>query len=141
MAVDNRGHKEIKHLFFPHHVLKQLIQILLIIFILVTLATFLPASLESKADPFTTPEHIKPEWYFLATYQWLKLAEKLSFMGAWAPKAIGVFGPGIALLFILILPFIDRYRERHPLRRPISVAAGIALGIIFIGLTIWGYYS
>jgi len=40
-----------------------------------------------------TPQHIKPEWYFLAVYQALKLSEGLSVIGAWAPKLAGVIGP------------------------------------------------
>ena len=46
--------------------------------ILVVLASVFPAGLEDKADPLTTPAHIKPEWYFLSVYQLLKLVPRLA---------------------------------------------------------------
>ena len=36
-------------------------------------ALFIPADANTPADPFNTPEHIRPEWYFLAPYEMLKL--------------------------------------------------------------------
>ena len=34
---------------------------------------FFPEDANTPADQFKTPAHIKPEWYFLAPYQMLKL--------------------------------------------------------------------
>ena len=65
--------------FFPNHLLKEVIVAFMLIALLLTLATYYPAPMEPPADPFTTPEHIKPEWYFLAAYQGLKAAEYLDF--------------------------------------------------------------
>ena len=127
--------------FYPNHVLKEVIIVLLILGLLIALATLIPAPMESKADPFSTPEHIKPEWYFLAGYQLLKLAEKLDFLGAWAPKMIGVLGQGVIIAIIFFLPFIDRGSERYPHKRPIATTLGILGVISFIVLTIWGHYS
>lgn len=127
--------------FFPHHVIHQLIQILLVFTLLLLLVVISPWSMEPKADPFTTPEHIKPEWYFLASYQFLKFAEKLSFLGKWAPKFIGIFGQGILILLLFLIPFLDRNPERHPLKRPVATGIGICVIIAFIIFTIWGYLS
>lgn len=127
--------------FFPDHVLSNLIVIFLALGVLITLTTFFPAPMEEKADPFVTPEHIKPEWYFLWAYQILKLAEKLIFLGQWAPKLIGLMGPALAIVVLVLLPILDRSKERHPRKRPLAIALGI-LGIsLFIILTIWGHYS
>jgi len=127
--------------FFPHHVLKQGIVMLLTLGLFLTLVTFFPAPMEPKADPFTTPEHIKPEWYFLAAYQFLKVAEKLDFLGQWAPKVIGVLGQGVVFILLLLVPFLDRSEGRHPRKRPLFITLGI-LGVIgYIVFTIWGYYS
>src|SRR3989338_1633167 len=103
------------HWFFPHHVFEQVIIILLVMGVIISLVTLFPPHLGEKADPFVTPEHIKPEWYFLAGYQFLKIAE--------------------------IFEFFDRHPERHPLRRPIATFIGILLALSFIVMTIWGYYS
>jgi len=127
--------------FFPHHVLSNLMVIFLTLGLLITLTTFFPAPMVEKADPFVTPEHIKPEWYFLFAYQMLKLAEKLSFLGQWAPKLLGLLGPGVIVLVLILLPFLDKSKERHPRKRPLATILGILGIILFIGLTLWGHYS
>lgn len=133
--------EKLGHPFFPHHMVVQLIQFLLVFTLLVVLATIVPPPMEPKADPFTTPEHIKPEWYFLAAYQFLKVAEKFEFLGKWAPKLIGVFGQGLAILLLFSIPFIDKNPERSPSRRKFAIFAGIFGTILFIIFTIWGKYS
>ncbi|OGW01589.1 MAG: hypothetical protein A2Z59_12500 [Nitrospinae bacterium RIFCSPLOWO2_02_39_17] len=129
------------HWFFPHHVFEQVIIILLVMGVIISLVTLFPPHLGEKADPFVTPEHIKPEWYFLAGYQFLKIAEIFEFFGRGAPKIIGVIGQGIIIFLLIIFPFFDRHPERHPLRRPIATFIGILLALSFIVMTIWGYYS
>ena len=129
------------HWFFPHHVFEQVIIILLVMGVIISLVTLFPPHLGEKADPFVTPEHIKPEWYFLAGYQFLKIAEIFEFFGRGAPKIIGVIGQGIIIFLLIIFPFFDRHPERHPLRRPIATFIGILLTLSFIVMTIWGYYS
>lgn len=127
--------------FFPNHLLKEVIVAFIVFGGLITLATYYPAPMELPADPFTTPEHIKPEWYFLAAYQFLKVAEYLDFLGQWAPKTIGVLGQGLVFALLLFFPFIDKNPERHPKRRPFVVFLGIAGVICFAALTVWGYLS
>ena len=127
--------------FFPNHLLKEVIVAFLLIALLLTLATYYPAPMEPPADPFTTPEHIKPEWYFLAAYQGLKAAEYLDFLGQWAPKVLGVFAQGLVMLLLVIFPFIDRNPERNPRKRKFVIFLGIAGMIGFIILTIWGFVS
>ena len=58
--------------------------------------------LEQLADPTDTAYIPRPEWYFLFLFQFLKLM----------PGALEVFGsivlPGIAVLTLILVPFIDR---------------------------------
>lgn len=124
--------------FFPNHLLKEVMVVFIVIGIILALTTFSPAPVEPKADPLTTPAHIKPEWYFLAAYQFLKAAEVFSFIGTWAPKLIGVFGPGLVFLYLLVLPFLDREPGRKA--RFVNVI-GVVLLILFLVLTLWGKYS
>ena len=42
---------------------------------------------------------------------------------------------------ILLLPFIDRGRERHPLKRPLFLVCSIGWLLLWIGLAIWGHLS
>ncbi|MBI5419241.1 MAG: hypothetical protein HZA60_04055 [Deltaproteobacteria bacterium] len=127
--------------FFPHHILRQLIQVAILFAILILLSSLAPAPMPPKADPFDTPEHVKPEWYFLAAHQFLKVAEKLSFLGQWAPKVLGVLAQGLGAMVVWFLPFWDRNPERHPSKRPMAVRIGIATVFSFLAMTIWGYLS
>jgi quinol-cytochrome oxidoreductase complex cytochrome b subunit len=124
--------------FFPNHLLKEVMVVFMVVGVILALTTFAPAPVEPQADPFTTPSHIKPEWYFLAAYQFLKMAEIFSFMGAWAPKVIGVFGPGLIFVYLLALPFIDRDPNR---KRKFINLLGLLILVLFAVLTVWGKYS
>lgn len=128
--------------FWPHHLMLEVIWALFMVALVFTLTTFVSAPQEPPADPFTTPEHIKPEWYFLAAYQWLKVCEGLKFLGEWAPKTIGVLSQGAAIAVLFLAPWIDRNKtERSPRKRPIAMAIFILSILGFVGFTIWGHYS
>ena len=53
----------------------------------------------------------RPEWYFLSLFQLLKY-----FPGPLEPIATMVV-PGVVIGFLLLLPFLDRAADRHPLSR------------------------
>lgn len=127
--------------FFPHHVLRQLIQLVAVFALLILLSSLAPSPMIPQADPYDTPEHVKPEWYFLAAYQFLKVAEKLSFLGPWAPKVVGVLAQGLCAMVVWFLPFWDRNPERHPSKRPTAIRLGIAAVFAFLAMTVWGYFS
>jgi len=123
--------------FFPHFVLEDLRAIAIYLACLLAVLFFDPYLFFPKdafipANPFQTPAHIKPEWYFLANYQTLKIFPN---------ELIGLSLQGAAMTFLALLPFIDRGRERHPLKRPLFLACFIGGLLIWIGLGIWGHYS
>lgn len=127
--------------FFPDHVVEQIVICLFVFVLLITLATVFPPGLENMADPFDTPEHIKPEWYFLAAYQILKIAEELSFIGAWAPKLIGIMAQGLLIAMLFLIPYMDKNPERSPKKRGLAIAIGLSAIAATAALTIWGHYS
>ncbi len=112
--------------FFPHHVVKELVVIFLLLGVLITLSILVPFELGEKADPLKTPEGIKPEWYFMSMYQVLK----------YFPKLIGILVVGLAPLLLFLWPFIDKSPWRHPLKRPISMLIGVLtiLSLLFFGI-------
>ncbi len=114
--------------FFPDYILDEVIAWYAVLAVLVILASLFPAGLEPKADALVTPEHIKPEWYFLAVYQVLKLV----------PESVGVIAPIALVLVIVILPLLDRNQEVLPRRRPIALACAL---LLLVGLAVLTYYG
>ena len=123
--------------FFPNYTLQDLTSIALYFALFAMVLFFYPNLFFTKdafiqANPYQTPAHIKPEWYFLANYQTLKLFPN---------EFIGLSIQGVAMTFLALLPFIDRGGEKHPLKRPLFTACSIGGILLYAGLTIWGHYS
>jgi ubiquinol-cytochrome c reductase cytochrome b subunit len=95
-------------------------------------ALFLPEDASIPADPFKTPAHIKPEWYFLAPYQMLKLVPN---------KFVGISLQIILSMVFLFWPFLDTKKEDNMLKRRVLFAVFLAVIIGWVVLTIWGKYS
>lgn len=125
--------------FFPNHFLKEVIVMCIVMAILTVLITLFPAPMEEPADPFVTPTHLKPEWYFLANYKFLQLAEYLDFIGSWAPKVVGIVAQIIVVLVLMFFPFFDKNPEHHPRKRPVMVSVGSVAIIIYGVLVYLGY--
>jgi ubiquinol-cytochrome c reductase cytochrome b subunit len=90
-------------------------------------------ALEGPADPTDATYIPRPEWYFLGLFQLLKyFPGRLEVVGA-------IVVPGIAAVFLALLPWIDRGPERHPLRRPFimtAVLVGLA-GVVVLTTLGW----
>jgi len=126
--------------FFPNYILLEVIVSFLLLAALVVLSTMLPAGLEDKADPFSTPQHIKPEWYFLWIYQFIKVPSMLIGPGVLAELA-GIFVPAVGIVLLILLPFLDRKAERRPGRRRPAMAVMALILAVLVALSIWGLVS
>jgi quinol-cytochrome oxidoreductase complex cytochrome b subunit len=113
--------------FFPDHVMTELIIGLVLMILLSVLATVLPATMGPKADPLTTPEIIKPEWFFYVSFRWLKLFS-LTF---------AVLSSGFIVATMFVWPWIDKLLRRLTGVEEISVYIGIVATFLLIGLTVW----
>jgi len=126
--------------FFPNYVILEVIVSFIVLGGLIILASLLPTGLEEKADPFSTPQHIKPEWYFLWIYQFIKVPPVIIGPGVLAELA-GIVIPAIGILLLFLLPFLDRKPERRPTRRRVAMAVTLLILVVFVALSIWGWYS
>jgi len=119
--------------FYPDHVKSELRVIWILIGLVVIIgifALFSPVGLEDPADAMVTPDHVKPEWYFLALYQLLK----------YIPKTIGVMIPIIGVLLLLIWPFLTKKQDSKPQMRTRMIGSAVFI-VVLIAMTIWGWYS
>lgn len=118
---------------FPDNVINRLKGVTIGLVILFFSVFFLHGLLmadKSPADPLLTPDRIKPEWYFLASYQVLReLPNEL--LGL-----VVLFG---VMLVVFFLPAIDRSGTRDLGRRPVYLLMVIGGIVSFIILTIMGY--
>jgi quinol-cytochrome oxidoreductase complex cytochrome b subunit len=125
---NGKGDNKKEHFdFFPDHFYTELIVGLSLMVILSTLAMALPMELGPRADPLTTPEVIKPEWFFYVVFRWLKL-----FSGTFA-----VLSTGFIVFVMFIWPFIDQWIRRRIPASEASVWVGILAVLAIVGLTVW----
>jgi quinol-cytochrome oxidoreductase complex cytochrome b subunit len=117
--------------FFPNYILDELIASYVILAMLVVLASLFPAGLEEQANPLETPPHTKPEWYFLAAYELLKLV----------PRTVGILLPIVGLGLLTVLPFLDRNPEVLARRRKIAVGVATVVMVGIVALTARGFLS
>lgn len=113
--------------FFPDHILTELMMALVLMILLSVLATVFPAMMGQQADPLTTPEHIKPEWFFYVMFRWLKM-----FGGTFA-----VLSTGFIFFTMIVWPFIDGLIRRFWPKSEASVWIGILGALLIIGLTVY----
>jgi cytochrome b6 len=125
--------------FFPHYVLHDLMWWYVALAVLAALALFLPWELGRKADAFApVPAGIRPEWYFLAMFQVLKLlpSHVLGLEG----EMLGVLGFGLAAMLLLFLPFLDRRAGDGHSSRLVTIGGLVALAYMVV-FTIYGYLA
>src|SRR3954453_294100 len=106
--------------FFPYAVAKDSIMAVIVMAVIITMSIVLGAELGPKADPTTTTYVPRPEWYFYFLFELLRVI-KPNFLVPLATLGI----PTICLIFLFLLPFIDRGPERRPEKRPIAMTFGI----------------
>ncbi len=118
--------------FYPKQVLMDIVFATVLVGTLGLLAYLAPVGLGPKANPADTSFLPRPEWYYLPIFQWLKY-----WNGGLAVVGIVVI-PGIIALALVLLPFLDRRRERRPWKRPV---ASFSFAIVLCALLFLGWQS
>jgi quinol-cytochrome oxidoreductase complex cytochrome b subunit len=122
--------------FYPDFVAKEALAIavyFIAMFCIIALAPafFLPHEANSPANPLYTPAFIRPEWYFRALYEILKLIPS---------KLIGILFQLILISVFILWPFLDRSPRRNLVKRPLMLSVFGGTVLAWIVLTIWGSY-
>ena len=110
---------------------------LLIVFtaIMVVISVFaFAAPLESIANPQSTPLHTVAPWYFYWLQGLLKIADK---------AIAGVYLPGLLLVLLIGIPYLDRNPSRRGRDRRVAIISGVVAGVVMIILSWMGtpYYA
>jgi ubiquinol-cytochrome c reductase cytochrome b subunit len=115
--------------FYPRQVFKDTVAIFIAFAVLFTLAVAARVPLEQLADPADTSYIPRPEWYFLFLFQVLKAFNgPLEVVGS-------VVLPGMAVLALVLVPFLDRGRMVKVTRRTFAFGFVALAAIGWTGLT------
>lgn len=125
--ADEKPDQPTHYNFFPDHFYTEVMIGLVLMIVLSALAVTFPAVMGPRADPLTTPEVIKPEWFFYVMFRWLKL-----FSGTAAVLSIGFI-----VFAMFTWPFLDALVRRYRKGSEFSVWIGIVGVLAIIGLTVW----
>lgn len=119
--------------FFPDQVAKDVVAMIVVFIILMVMVNKIPVPMDRIADPTDLSYIPRPEWFFLFLYEMLKFFPgKAEFIGT-------MVIPGLAVLVLLLIPFIDRKPERNPMKRLAMVIPGLVVIIIVGVLEYRGY--
>lgn len=123
---------------YPDFILRQSLVSLWIFAILLTWAVLLPAELRPEGNPMApAPEGIKPEWYFLAAFEAIRLGGNLTFLtplGVTAELLSLILLGGAIGVFVLI-PVLDSKGSGHVWKWVVRVTA-----VTFVALTLYAMF-
>ena len=120
--------------FWPDSIFKDVLVSLAIFIALILLATFVGVPGEPKADPSDSAYVPRPEWYFLILFKFLAIFGQIPLLGKIEWIATAVI-PGLVIVLLLALPFIDRNPYRHYSRRTMALGIMAVFVVSMVVLT------
>ncbi len=135
---------------WPEQTVISLSFFLFLLSVIALVATYIPLNpVETYGPPSPGTPVMRPDWYFLPIYGFLKLIPgDLSFSvlgGKITPETIGgVVFPGFLVLVFALIPFLDRAKEpqhymANPLHRPVMTSLGVGGGVFLCMDVVAGY--
>jgi len=144
-GVEIKKHKDpVTHIpldgipFHPYYTVKDIVGVVVFLMVFFGIVFFAPEFggyfIEDNnfipADPFKTPAHIAPVWYFTPFYAILRAVPSFAGTQVW-----GVIAMGAAVVVLFFLPWLDKGQVKSiRYRGPIYKYALTAFIISFIGL-------
>lgn len=115
---------------WPHLLVRHAVAALTVLLVVLGLAIAFDAPLREIANPNQTPNPEKAPWYFVG------LQELLSHFH---PVVAGVLVPGMIVVGLISLPYIDRNPATSLHRRKVAVWVFTTMLVIWIALTVVGF--
>lgn len=119
--------------FFPVQFFRDMVTISVGLVALGAVAAIVGGPHSGPVDPLNTDFTPRPEWYFLAHYELLKLTK-----GQLGKVLVAFVLPNLFLLLLVLLPWLDRSPSAAFRQRRVTVGAGIFVIAGFVGLTSFG---
>ena len=113
---------------WPHLLFRELLVFLAVLALVLSLAIFWDAPLEQFANPVHPPNPAKAPWYFLGLQE---LVSHSALLG-------GVVVPGLAVLALLVIPYIDLNPSRRPADRKWAIRAFTLFVVVNVVLIVVG---
>ena len=126
-----RGEAQDKVHTWPHLLVIEFAAILILLAGLVIFAALVRAPLLSLADFNKTPNPSKAPWYFLGLQELLTMFN---------PQIAGVLAPGIALVLLMLSPFVDKNPSNKPQDRKFAISLFTLFMVMWAVLVIIGSF-
>lgn len=116
---------------WPHLLVREFLSAMMMTVVLLVTSLVIDAPLQGHADPNLTPSPAKAPWYFLG------LQEELHYF---APTVAGVLLPGMVLVGLALLPYLDRNPSRAFEDRKLSITLFTMLALFFALTVLMGSF-
>jgi hypothetical protein len=116
---------------FPHLLIEELLALIILTALLIVFSTFVNAPLRELANPNLTPNPSKAPWYFLGLQELLRYFH---------PLVAGVMIPTVAIVFLIVLPYVDRNPSTKPGDRKVAIVIFTIFMMLWAILTIIGSF-
>jgi menaquinol-cytochrome c reductase cytochrome b/c subunit len=116
---------------FPHLMAEEFLSLLIVTAFLIVFSTFVNAPLRALANPNLTPNPSKAPWYFLGLQELLRYFH---------PTVAGIVVPGVAVAFLIVLPYVDRNPSTKPGDRKLAIVLFTMFLMFWAVLTIIGSF-
>ena len=134
-AKDASERKSVR--FIPNFAIRDLIVWLMVLNIIAILAWRFPWELGVQASALAAaPAGIHPEWYFMSSFQLLKVVG--AFVPGSAGEAVGMIIFSLGLILWVLVPFYD-VKTANGARSKIVTYCGLIVLFILVSMTMWGY--
>ena len=116
---------------WPHLLVREFFAAAIVMVMVTLLSLAIDAPLLNPADPNTTPNPAKAPWYFLGLQELLHYFQ---------PNSAGVMVPGVTLLALIVLPYVDRNPSRAYADRKVAIATFTMFLIFWAVITLAGSF-
>jgi len=116
---------------WPHLLVREFFAATIVMVMLTLLSLQIDAPLRDPANPNVTPNPAKAPWYFLG------LQELLHYF---APTTAGVLVPGLVLVGLAVLPYVDRNPSRAYADRKMAIVTFTMIAVFWAVITLAGSF-